>query len=514
MLGRTKKLAILFGLIELFATFGFLLKPAAALPLSTSCGSNLINYTALYPLEADTYDVYVRLGKRDQTAKAALYLQPLDSESCQKLVDSKVNGKKWTRAGTIENTQPTQATLTLASSEFEDLPSANSPTVMLVPRSAPVCQPTTECFVNINGKRGVVHATGTKLGQDSLHVVVPKNPANDKLLSVDYYIDNKLAYSLSEIKPFNMRYVGGGEHTLATVATYDSQQQIVFSEQIKQNAYDDLDNLLFSGWHKYKPVFIIGISLLFIYAVFTLCLYVARKVYQKRLWEKLHDVSIKTLDATAPDQSQITTIKLKFLAINPDLRKVAKRSAIFIAILASSVVLIIVANNWVLQLYEVDGPSMKSTLQNGDGIVVNKFGKAWQGILGKPYIPKRGEVVVFSRAQDVLYEPVESSAPTYLVKRVVGLPGERVVVKEGKVTVYNDANKNGFNPDDSKDWTKDLHLSQYDRIDLTVGPDEIFVCGDNREESIDSRSFGPIKINQVVGDVAFRLSPLSHIRIL
>lgn len=163
---------------------------------------------------------------------------------------------------------------------------------------------------------------------------------------------------------------------------------------------------------------------------------------------------------------------------------------------------------FVFQSYQVDGESMETTLSHNDRLVVWKTPKTWARITGNDYIPKRGDVVVF----------VEPSLGQFgqdpgkqLIKRVVGLPGERVVVKNGKLIVYNDERPDGFEPDRVLPYGDVIKNTPMDD-EWSVGKDQIFVVGDNRSNSLDSRTFGPIDADNIVGKLVVRILPLGEIK--
>ena len=106
----------------------------------------------------------------------------------------------------------------------------------------------------------------------------------------------------------------------------------------------------------------------------------------------------------------------------------------------------------------------------------------------------------------------------YIIKRVIAFPGERVVVKDGKLTVYNQEHPEGFNPDESTRKSDQDGPKKYTagEVDMTVPEDEIFVAGDNREgtHSYDSRyGLGTIPYCRIIGPVLLRLYPFDKIRL-
>lgn len=183
------------------------------------------------------------------------------------------------------------------------------------------------------------------------------------------------------------------------------------------------------------------------------------------------------------------------------LRSVA--STVALILLAPAIALFISA--FILQSYQVDGESMETTLQNGDRLLVNKLPRTWARLTHHAYVPHRGNIIIFNQSGlDIGFV-----GDKQLIKRVIGLPGERVVVKDNQVTIYNKVHSEGFNPDLSGLY----HLrtvQSLGNVDVTLGPSEIFVCGDNRPNSEDSRYFGPIDVRNVVGIMSVRVLPLGE----
>ncbi len=184
-----------------------------------------------------------------------------------------------------------------------------------------------------------------------------------------------------------------------------------------------------------------------------------------------------------------------------------KSIASTIGILLLAPILAIFITVFIFQSYEVYGQSMETTLQNGDRLIVQKFSKNWSRIRGKEYIPQRYEIVVFDRP--LFISTNGRDEVDHLIKRVIGLPGDRVVVSDGEVTVYNDENPDGFNPDEGQDYAKDI-VTTPDNVDITVGENEIFVLGDNRTNSKDSRSFGAVPNFYLTGTATLRFVPVDN----
>jgi signal peptidase I len=171
----------------------------------------------------------------------------------------------------------------------------------------------------------------------------------------------------------------------------------------------------------------------------------------------------------------------------------------------------IVLTLFVFQSYQVDGPSMQPTLHNNDRLIVLKLPKTWARITGHNYIPDRGDIIIFT--ENNLSE-LGSSTPKQLVKRVIGLPGDRVVIQNDKITIYNSQHPNGFDPDTTLPYGLNPAVASSvsvttGNVDIIVPPNEVYVCGDNRTNSLDSRYFGTVPTSDIVGKLVLRIFPLS-----
>ena len=163
-------------------------------------------------------------------------------------------------------------------------------------------------------------------------------------------------------------------------------------------------------------------------------------------------------------------------------------------------VLVFVVLQFSTQSYAVEGHSMSPTLEPGSRFLVNKFvyARAEGGPFGQDgYVfggPLRGDVVVFS-------PPI--GAETEFVKRVIGLPGDVVDIVDGRVYVNGELST-----------YDDEHTSAYaGDYPLTVPQDSYFVLGDNRNVSSDSRQWGLVDADDIVGRAWFSYWPPETIRL-
>lgn len=180
----------------------------------------------------------------------------------------------------------------------------------------------------------------------------------------------------------------------------------------------------------------------------------------------------------------------------------------------------VLLNAFVFRSYNVVGSSMENTLQNKDRIIVNRLPVTWSHFLGEEYVPERGQIIVFANGE--ASGPLTCDAPAgqvdqYIIKRVIAFPGERVTVKDGVLTVYNDEHPEGFSPDEDTRVDENNGPKAYTSgdVDMLVPKGELFVAGDNREgsHSFDSRSgLGTIPYCRIIGPALIRIYPFDQIR--
>lgn len=167
---------------------------------------------------------------------------------------------------------------------------------------------------------------------------------------------------------------------------------------------------------------------------------------------------------------------------------------------------------FLFQPFFVQGASMETNFKDGDYLIINELGykKTDIDISGNHLFTvdtfkelKRGDVVVFRYPKD---------PKQFFIKRVIGLPGEQVKVEGGRVVIFNNDNPEGMVLDESSYLRKDLMTNG--AVMVALKTDEYFVLGDNRQFSHDSRAWGPLPKDDVIGKVLIRAWPLNKAEIL
>lgn len=150
-----------------------------------------------------------------------------------------------------------------------------------------------------------------------------------------------------------------------------------------------------------------------------------------------------------------------------------------------SLAIIVPVRLFLVQPFYVEGASMEPNFFDKEYLIINEISYRFEE-------PQRGEVVIFKSPSD---------RRVYFIKRIIGLPGEKVEIQSGQVYINGQKLEEDYIANFSAD----------DLAALALGPDEFFVLGDNRNNSHDSRRFGAVPRKDVVGKVWFRGWPLDRL---
>ena len=149
--------------------------------------------------------------------------------------------------------------------------------------------------------------------------------------------------------------------------------------------------------------------------------------------------------------------------------------------------------SFLVQPFLVSGASMEPNFSDGNYLIIDEITYRFRS-------PERGEVVVFRFPKD---------PSVFFIKRIIGMPGDTVTIDAGRVTIFNAVYPNGRLLEEPY---INSNTSRTNNVSVILGSDEYFVMGDNRDASLDSRSFGPVKRSLIVGRTLFRGWPFDRIK--
>ncbi|MEK7655777.1 MAG: signal peptidase I [Patescibacteria group bacterium] len=187
---------------------------------------------------------------------------------------------------------------------------------------------------------------------------------------------------------------------------------------------------------------------------------------------------------------------MKFWKQDPNIEVSRKKQAIhfvfeLIQVAAISLAIIIPVRYFLIQPFYVKGASMEPNFFDHEYLIIDEVSYRFR-------TPERGDIVVFRYPND---------PSQFFIKRVIGLPGETVEIANGNVKVFNDSDPNGFTLPE-QEYLEQLVTAT--TRDVTLKSNEYFVLGDNRTASLDSRYFGPVTKDAIVGRVWLRGWPLDR----
>ena len=173
---------------------------------------------------------------------------------------------------------------------------------------------------------------------------------------------------------------------------------------------------------------------------------------------------------------------------------ILKRTAIFLwetaKIIIISLAIIIPVRYFLIQPFFVKGASMEPNFHDGEYLIVDELSYRFKN-------PERGDVVIFKYPRD---------PSQYYIKRIIGLPGETIEIKGGQIIVFNSQNPNG---EILNERSYEIQKTYVD-LSITLKEQEYFVLGDNRRASSDSRSWGALPEENIIGKAWIRAWPIDQ----
>jgi signal peptidase I len=171
----------------------------------------------------------------------------------------------------------------------------------------------------------------------------------------------------------------------------------------------------------------------------------------------------------------------------------------FVKVIVIALAIILPIRYFVFQPFIVSGSSMEPNFSNGQYLIIDEISYRFNE-------PTRGDVVVIRYPKD---------RKQFFIKRVVGLPGEQVLIDNGRVTIINDENPEGVTLSETYLPSQGLTFPHNTAIvggrkSVTLKADEYFMMGDNRLASSDSRDWGILNRQDMIGKVFVRVLPLSE----
>lgn len=164
--------------------------------------------------------------------------------------------------------------------------------------------------------------------------------------------------------------------------------------------------------------------------------------------------------------------------------------------LVAFVLVWLILRPFIAEPFIVSGSSMVPNFHDQEYLIIQKLSYRF-------HEPERGDVIVFRYPKD---------PSQYFIKRVIGLPGEKVRIDQGHVFIYNTAHPEGYQLSEPFIGDQPITFGKPELVSL--GTSEYFVLGDNRLQSSDSRVWGVLPKDDIVGKVWLRVLPLSKIGII
>jgi len=166
-----------------------------------------------------------------------------------------------------------------------------------------------------------------------------------------------------------------------------------------------------------------------------------------------------------------------------------------IKVVIISLAIIIPVRYFLIQPFYVKGASMEPSFHDHEYLIINEIDYRLNS-------PQRGDIVVFRYPKD---------PSQYFIKRIIGLPGEKIKIKDSKIYIFNDQHPDGIALNEDVYLPEDVQTLTSGKTEFVLDDGQYFVLGDNREASLDSRRFGAVPRRLIIGKAWVRGWPLDKL---
>lgn len=487
---------VIFGFFVIFNLL-YLPKANADVPADSGCPSIDTSLNVLTKIPTAKYNLYAKIDQATNYNQVSIYSQSAYGY-CTELRKSTILSQNWTliSSGFDVKDEETGFLASINGTNVDSESSDHQIELLMLP---------TSIDIKFDGNN-----LTTKISSETAQIIPKQSPRPDGNLrinyiqaldpnfveNVSYYVDNKLAYTRrADLNDVTYKYLSqySDSSQLRREVYFKTGDKVTITTPL------DIENITFYAYLKWlfmqiPPIIFVLIILLIVLLATMWVLKLVSFFYKRRTWLINHGL-LKPKQIISVSQAMfLQKIYSSFYVLRRILLGLG--IAIFVLVFVLS---------FVVDVFHVDGPSMQNTLKTGNKLLVYKSKVRTTKLLtNKPYSPNRGAIVVLDRSdsdKNWLARTMAFQQKGTIVKRVIGLPGENVEIVGNQVTITKlDGTK--INPDINGKWSNKM-IEDYRGINLNVKlqSDEVFVLGDNRPESIDSRYLGAIKLSKIIGEV-------------
>ncbi|PYG87085.1 signal peptidase I [Ruminiclostridium sufflavum DSM 19573] len=218
-----------------------------------------------------------------------------------------------------------------------------------------------------------------------------------------------------------------------------------------------------------------------------------------------NDSDIKPAEYSAAEMSSNTGDEAGKITKSKKKNSIGREILEWVMVIVAALLISMLIKAFIFSTYKVNMVSMENTLHEGHNVIVYKTGYFFNE-------PERGDIIVFMHEEGkiknfIKYLPIRNPGEVDYIKRVIGLPGDQIDIRDGSVYRKSEGESDFIKLDEP--YTKTTTDSKGMQLPFTVPEGQLFVMGDNRGQSLDSRQIGTIDMDAVIGKAVFRIWPFS-----